>query len=608
MRKIDIERAESVLAKVEKPVCEYFYSALFTAAADADKAEEQEVSEDLRLLGHVSSMMLRATDARKPFAPVMQMEGRRSAIPADFTDEELERLAAIVEEIKLPDLQARVADVLWVRRRNRPAEMARLAIKTYIESANQLLDEEYWTFADDRLSRALRLALMLGKAVEDLRDDVITRVQNCLDNPGALGSTPFPAHLFQLMVDTRCGEPTTLLASARSFSEVAETAQNWHLARTYREITLKLAARLGDQEAEREGLEKISEGYANLAKAMFDGEQGSGLVAAHWMQCAVEAYQRIPNFDPSRRDELYRRLREYQKASLKEMKKVEHSTDATEMAEHARAAVTKESLFEALMSLAFLISPPNYDKLRESTEKRRAKYPLQSLFSPVHLDYEGKIIAKTPPGWTDYEDEAAKALWAGTLQEAEWAHTVDAQAIIDPARQKIVLDHFIHLEDFFPVVMHNPIVPAGHQLLWAEGLYAGLTGDIAIAVHMLVPQVENSLRHILQERGVITSELKSWGLQEDQRLGSLLRNEELIKALGKDLLLDLRAILVEPTYTNLRNKVAHGLASAGELYAPTAVYFWWLCLRLCLLPWKIKIGQEQQAFVDKQSDKPADKQ
>lgn len=597
MRKIDIERVESIFTSIASPVCEYSHSALFAAAAAADEIGSVDASEDLRLLGHVSSMMLRANNVHEPFAPVMEMEGRRSAIPGDFTDVELERLAAIVDEIKLPDLRARVADVLWIRKKNRPSQMARLAIKMYMESAKHLLDEDLWTLADDRLSRALRLARNLGVTGQDLLDEVVDHVQSCLDRPDILGNTPFPAHLLQLMVDTRSGEPTSLLARARSLAEVAETARNWDLARTYREISLRLAARLDDRAAQREGLEKISDGYANLAHAIFDGGQGSGLVAAHWMHCAVVVYQKVPNLDPIRRDELYRTLREYQKASLKEMTKIQHSTDGTEMAELARAEVTKESLLEALMSLAFLISSPDYDELRENAKKRREKYPLQSLFSPMHLDYEGKIVARIPPGWTGCDDEAAKALWAGTLQEAELSHSIDAQALIEPARQKILLDHFVQLEDFFSVVVNNPIIPVGHQLLWAKGLYAGLTGDFAIAAHMLVPQLENSLRHILQMRDVITSELKPWGLQEDQRLGGLLRNDELTNALGKDFVLDLRAILVEPTYTNLRNKIAHGLASEGELYAPTAVYFWWLCLRLCLLPCKTNVDQEQQSFI-----------
>lgn len=587
MRRIDIEQAESVFDTIEKSVCDYCYNALFEAANKANEAADYLASEDLRLLGHVTSMTLLASNSQEPFAPIMELDARRSAIPSDFTEGELDRLVAIIEEIKCPEFRARIADLLWVRRRD--AEMARTAVDAYMESANQLLDEEYWTFAGERVSRALRLTLMLGRGAEDLRDAVTIRLQQCLENPGALGNTPFPVNVLQLMVDTRCGESRVLLKNARSFAQMAESARDWHLARSYWEIILLLSARLDDRAVQRESLEKISEGYANLARSMWGDGQGAGLAAAHWMQHAVEAYQRIPKFDRPQRNDLYRELLRYQKASLKDMKKLDCSTDLREITERSRKAVTKGNLLDAVMSLAFLISPPDYDKLRESAEEKRAKYPLQSLFSPVHLDYEGKVIAKTPTGWPGGNDDAAKALWAGTLQEADLTHGLNAQAVIDPARQQILLNHFVQLRDIFPLVMHNPVVPPGHERLWAEGLHAGLTGDLSIAIHMLVPQVENSLRYILQGRGVMTSELKPWGLQENQRLGGLLRSEGLIKIFGRNFIFDLRAILVEPTSANLRNIVAHGLAPAGQLYTPTAVYFWWLCLHLCLLPVKTNI-------------------
>lgn len=136
MRRLNIEQAESVLNTVEKPICEYCYNALFIAANRAEDAADYEVSEDLRLLGRITSMKLLASNSQEPFAPVMELDGRHSAIPSDFTEGELNRLAAIIGETRSPELRARIADVLWVRRRH--AEMARAAVDAYMESANHL--------------------------------------------------------------------------------------------------------------------------------------------------------------------------------------------------------------------------------------------------------------------------------------------------------------------------------------------------------------------------------------------------------------------------------------------------------------------------------------
>ena len=50
------------------------------------------------------------------------------------------------------------------------------------------------------------------------------------------------------------------------------------------------------------------------------------------------------------------------------------------------------------------------------------------------------------------------------------------------------------------------------------------------------------------------------------------------------LLFELRGVLSEPLGWNLRNRVAHGLVTADECYAPASLMLWWLVVRFCLFP------------------------
>jgi hypothetical protein len=61
--------------------------------------------------------------------------------------------------------------------------------------------------------------------------------------------------------------------------------------------------------------------------------------------------------------------------------------------------------------------------------------------------------------------------------------------------------------DWDPLVTDNPFIPPGRERIFAEGLHAGLMGNLLVAVHLLVPQFENSIREILTRAGAITSKL-----------------------------------------------------------------------------------------------------
>ncbi len=103
------------------------------------------------------------------------------------------------------------------------------------------------------------------------------------------------------------------------------------------------------------------------------------------------------------------------------------------------------------------------------------------------------------------------------------------------------------------------------------------------ATHLLIPQLESSVRYVLSRSGVIVSKLDSLGTQEEKDLGALLYEPRLEELLGEDLVFDLQGLLVERFGINLRNKMAHGLMKHDEFPSPIVLYLWWLVLRICLI-------------------------
>jgi len=104
-----------------------------------------------------------------------------------------------------------------------------------------------------------------------------------------------------------------------------------------------------------------------------------------------------------------------------------------------------------------------------------------------------------------------------------------------------------------------------------------------VATHLLTPQIENSLRYVLESHGVDVSNLMSDGTQPVKVLGAIFGMAEAKQIFGESLCFELRGCLIEKTGFDFRNRVAHGFVHEGECYSTAGVTVW-LVLRICLTP------------------------
>lgn len=85
-------------------------------------------------------------------------------------------------------------------------------------------------------------------------------------------------------------------------------------------------------------------------------------------------------------------------------------------------------------------------------------------------------------------------------------------------------------------------------------------------MHLLIPQIEASVRYVFQQHDVVTSTLDSDETQKERDLNQLLWMPELEEIFGPDIAFDLRGILIERFGDNMRNEFAHGLMPEGAFY------------------------------------------
>ena len=564
--------------------CLSYDSHFFAKAKEAEASGNSTQQEVFTLLGAITSFMLRSDSNDDPFAPKAVWRNSRSAILEDIPDAHLDVLGAVALTINDPELRARVADVLWVKKRD--FHMAELAVEAYLKSSEVFENPEHWPDAAERIERASRIAVSLGPKNKTFAE-VFAHIEAVLDRNKAEDSSFLSAKMMELLLEFSQGDPSKFATLADKGASQAESERNWHKARSYWEIKARWHERKKNTVAKRDALLKVAETYVKEAESAITRQSPSYMVAASHLEKAIEAHRRIPD-NGGRVEVLHKELLRYQAESVKELKPLSTtmkvSDEVREAIEKTVAAIKGKSFHDALFELALMLKLPTVEKLKKQAEESANQHPVQHIFAAFTVDGQGKVVGKRPSMLSNNPDEIKEALRAEMFFQAGFSDNVEVRWVFEPVIRQIILEHPCRLGDFMAIVSNHPLVPEGREMLYAKGLQAGVRGDLDIAAHFLIPQIEHSLRYVLAQRGVITSSIDQEGIQQEYDLNRMLYMPIVKEIFGEDLVFHLQRLLVDPLGANLRNKMAHGMMSSGEFFSISVAYLYWLILRLVCLP------------------------
>jgi len=191
-----------------------------------------------------------------------------------------------------------------------------------------------------------------------------------------------------------------------------------------------------------------------------------------------------------------------------------------------------------------------------------------SQFFNIHarIDSKGKIVGKTSS--ENYHKIENKRIWReciiNFLKKAKWR--MDEDRIIN---KETVFYHILEKCD-------SKFIPNERKWLFANGIYAGFNNDFITSAHILVPQLENSFKYVLESQGVLTAKIYE-EIQQDNMFGGLLDN--LIKNNKHEIFYELKDFLLENSSVNFRNELCHGLLSPF-IIEHYGIYLWWLTLKM----------------------------
>lgn len=504
--------------------------------------------------------------------------------PRSITETQLAVMKRLGEIVERPSAKARLCDYIWLSTSDHT--FARTAVAEYLRLGKDREDPENWIQPAEYYGRALRLSAKLGRGA--LFEEVVQAVAGLLRRLDGEDPLFLTTELMRALIDTRAGGDASFYASlaekAARHAEAAAAADSskFHLARIRWLMAAEWHRLRRDSAAETAARVAFAETYiaeAELAASMSPPRNG---VAAGLYANGIHALRRLPS-QRSRVSSLLARLKELQQSGVEELKPLTSVHDFSECIATARKHVAERSLGDSILALAGLLSIPSVDRLKAEVLERAQIFMAQRMFPTVLLNDQGAPIAgygTLDPNSSD-DDHPLKSRMFEDLRRAR---ICDVFGFIEPARDEIVQRFVVPVQPFLELAARSEFVPPGRESIWAMGLHAGMLGDSLSAVHILVPQVEHSLRALLLRSGKVPVAWTKDGYEEAPDLNAILRDPEMEQLLGTDLLFTMTSLFVNRFGGNFRNRLAHGLVETDEFFSDTAIYTWWLLLK-CVVTW-----------------------
>lgn len=543
----------------------------------------------LELLGRASSMMLVPDSINEPFNPILHdfQAGRRSAIPEDFTSEELIFFESILDDADEPWLKARLADLLWLCKKPKNPTHARIAIESYI--AHPIAHDTWRLDIDGYWERAARIAMQIKdfEKLEEIKSQLFATFG--MEYPSCTFMSLWLANLLdKLKVDHDFRED--LAPRLFQLGSDLKNSGDFNAARSYFKLAAKKYQQCNDDHGWLESLVSIADSFEQEANSR---SSDSNMVANSFYQNAIQAYRCIPTryrdaYDIDDKMQSIRvKITDTGKASLDEMGLVQ--IPGIDLSNAAKASIAhvigKRSLEEALMYFSGLYPGPEFKKLAENARENMQKNPLQGLMGSSHMSSDGRVVAKTPSAnlTAGEDDPANQAVLYRQIQQhfdMEIQYVVNGEII--HALRQILMEHRVTKDFLEAACHHSPIVPQDRAKLLGFALFLGFEHDFGNAIHLLCPQFEHIVRVQLKQAGAHTSNIDGEGIENENGLSTLMDLPEAIEIFGEDLVFEIKSVFTDTLGFNLRNEVAHGLLSDTTSSSTSSIYAWWMILRLVI--------------------------
>ena len=509
-----------------------------------------------------------ATVARyegRALVPAWEMNGGTFPPPVPaFPAQLLPYLDRRVEESARVDCRARYHDFVSqhpATDRRGSFEHARAARVLYMELGvgSDLADTTASGTAFEYLERAAQISAAYGIEREETARVILGEMTREMNDE----QVGFAWHLAIAQAQFFASAPTEALDCIRVGIEQAtrRSATDRHTERALWEIVDALASAMKEGETSSRAKRAIAESWeAEAAAATGGGEEFRRMAA---IQEALDAYGKIGDGDAVQKLKvLYGESVKASEGALT-AHQFEVNIETAKIIEWGEA--TKATIAGhpyGLIGLPFLVHVwPRWEDVEADFAKARADHPFQWLVSRYHVEPDGRVL---PPPADDADRDAAYLL----------DHFSSMRQIEAGLYCKIALPYLTEAGIWSADAVIEAIREVDERLAMASesGIRAYFAGDFWAATHVLVPQLERSLR----ETGAKVS-AGVYKLIKDQTLDAvtlepILNDARMVQFMSSSVAACMAAVFVQRRGLNIRNNTAHGLYQPGDDLAIPAYF------------------------------------
>lgn len=525
--------------------------------------EEEKATFDL--LRNVASLGVKIRTDGIEFHPMMIFEGRRTFSVEDLSEEDYELLMTL-DWSQLPlNLKCRVTDILWTVKKDFRAALS--AAKAYFDLYKLFFSEENWVDTLDYVKRAICISKQINnkelfeKVCKELYDKVI------LLNGSDKGFLSL--RMIDIILNYRYGDLTKILCVIDNIiknnpSNISKTEQAYE----YRADCLNKLKR--GSEAQNSNIQ-LAEYYVDMAECIQKRDVQGAFRSEHLFRKAIMLFRN--NGNSQRAEEVHRRLVEIQKEIPKMMVPVSMEFDVSELVSNIEQNFKNLSFEEAIVRMTQTITFYKKDDLREEVIRDINEHPLANLFGKSIINDTGQTVVSLPSldisDLEENDDVLELYIFQKLLDHGRWAGDLYLKFVY----QYICKNYSFTEKDFSFLTDNNVIVPEGRERIFCSAFALFLNGHCYEAMHILAPQVENLFRNIAKEVGGLTVTLESDGSSKEKVLSSVFDLPELLDCYDNDIIFLFKGLLNEQAGANIRNEIAHGIASERNACSGIYLFF-----------------------------------
>ena len=550
-----------------------------------------DLRQPLQLLYGLTNYHVEPGHRTNPFKPMISMSDSRTLVPTDLLPEQIDVLAELAPSVPNAGLRARMADVVWFIQRMRN-DIAETAVSAYCDCMEQLRDgtatlafdnQSPWTGRAIELliraaiiSQAIKWKLKSCMRLRELIEELVSTAYNDRSPEDFVRIVNFEIR-YGVSPETKkiAAWSEDLVESKSLLTKPDQRIDLWQIAtQCYRYMQ--------DENNSNRCMVEVGECYVQRAELA-----ESSMSTAHFLHRAIEVLRNYPG-TKERREELRVKLSQVQPSIQDEMGTVSTEVDLTDLAEHHIASVQGNSWSQAFRYMIICTHPPEPDQVRSETQKQANAAPLQAMIPREVLDFQGRVMFRSP-GQTENAEEGDLHFRHLMSRHRDLSRQLEVNGAIIPVRTVISSEHLVSVDGVLEMIKDSPFIPAEHVYIFARGIVQFLAGEDVEAASLLVPQLENSLRHILAPIGIDTATPDERGIQTEASLSRLLNSgdqwrRELERILPQRYIHEIDLLFNFAGGPSIRNQIAHGKVPTSGFWNHNMVYASWLIIRLAVLP------------------------